>query len=228
MKSIKRLFVVVFCLFAYSTLFAEQSILEQIKNLQKQKLNGSITEQEFQKRRSAILDARKAEQRADEEARIVVEKQKQEKEFEAEKNNRLTVLLSMFKRIRQPNLAEVKQAIAQGADVNAVEASGESVLMLAAANCNDPDIIRLLVSKGADVNTVVNSPEMSESVLSRADYNSNPAIKNVLVELGASYLIERKTYPKYHSNLNEEAKKWFDGLPLDEKAAVAEMIYMCK
>jgi ankyrin repeat protein len=49
-------------------------------------------------------------------------------------------------------LEQIRQAVQAGADVNAVDSAGRSVLMLAAASNPDPAVISALVKAGAKVN----------------------------------------------------------------------------
>ena len=49
--------------------------------------------------------------------------------------------------------AEVRDALSQGADVNAVSDDGRTVLMNACAFCVDPDCVSFLLSKGASPHT---------------------------------------------------------------------------
>lgn len=134
--------------YAYS-----QNMLEQMKELHLKKANGSITSQQFEEQKKAIIESHNpaTKRQAEEKAIELAQKQEQEKKLQEKKN----ALLPIFKTIQTAPIAEINRAIDQGADVNAVDKDGLSVLMLAAANCDNPKIIELLVSKGADINARV-------------------------------------------------------------------------
>jgi ankyrin repeat protein len=59
---------------------------------------------------------------------------------------------SFFDLVETGTPQEVSAAIAAGADVNARDESGATVLMRAVANNPSPDTIRVLIEAGADVN----------------------------------------------------------------------------
>jgi len=64
-------------------------------------------------------------------------------------------------------LEQIRQAVQAGADVNAVDAVGRSVLMLAAASNPDPAVITALVEAGAKVN--FRGPRAWTALMMRSD-----------------------------------------------------------
>jgi len=78
---------------------------------------------------------------------------------------------------------EVKLYLDRGADVNARDPQGRTVLMLAAATDNiSPDTVRLLIQRGADVQARTNG---GETALSIAKARQAAAIVQILAESGA-------------------------------------------
>jgi ankyrin repeat protein len=79
---------------------------------------------------------------------------------------------------------QVRQAAQAGADANAVDAVGRSVLMLAAAYNPDPAVITALVKAGAKVN--FRGPRAWTALMMAAYNNPNPAVVEVLLASGAN------------------------------------------
>lgn len=77
------------------------------------------------------------------------------------------------------NLA--KQLIAQGADVNQTDSSGNSLLIVSSANGNAA-MVKLLIDAGADINAVDSS--MKATALHAAAYLRHPEVMQVLVDHG--------------------------------------------
>ena len=227
------------CLFLSIKQYAySQNMLEEMKELHLQKTNGKITVQEFEAKKKAIIESHSPtnKRKAEAEARALAKKEEEEKKLQKQKN----ALLPMFKTLRTPSAGEINRAIELGADVNAVDEGELSVLMHAAAYCDDPEIIKLLVAKGADINARVRISILDDTyitVLTRADYNSNPEIKKLLIRLGALDLSQppdlssRQTLTRYvlqevdaiyHESLEVlSARQWHrdgEGLVLRSKA----------
>jgi len=81
-------------------------------------------------------------------------------------------------------LEQIRQAVQGGADVNAVDAVGRSVLMLAATTNPDPAVITTLVKAGAKVN--FRGPRAWTALMMAAYNNPNPAVVEALLAAGAS------------------------------------------
>ena len=97
-------------------------------------------------------------------------------------NKKLIRIVKWGKRV---NIEKIRTLIDKGANVNAVDRSGHSVLMNAISSKNPkPEIINLLIDKGADVNFVNN---IGFSVLMQAMLSKNPRPKiiNLIIDRGA-------------------------------------------
>lgn len=79
--------------------------------------------------------------------------------------------------------AEVQQAVQSGANPNAVDSVGRTVLMLAAASNSDPAVISALVKGGAKVNA--RGPQGWTALMMAAYSNPNPAVVLALLAAGA-------------------------------------------
>ncbi len=79
--------------------------------------------------------------------------------------------------------AEIRQALDRGADPNAVDAAGRTVLMIAAASNPDPAAVSALVKAGARVNA--RGPHSWTALMMAAYNNPNPHVVSVLLDLGA-------------------------------------------
>jgi len=170
--------IAVLCLFvSISIVYAGDNYIETLKELTALKTQGKITEQEFASQKKLLKQ------------KLFVSTQEATETDESvsvASISNIPDLTQLFSQISQPSLNEIQQAVKNGSNVNSVDSSGDSVLMIAAANCNDPEIIRFLVKNGADVNAI--NKDFLRSVLDQADCNSNPTIKKLLLELGATNL----------------------------------------
>jgi len=79
---------------------------------------------------------------------------------------------------------QVRQAVQAGADANALDSVGRSVLMLAAAYNPDPAVITALVKSGAKVN--FRGSGGWTALMMAAYANPNPAVVDALLAAGAS------------------------------------------
>lgn len=88
----------------------------------------------------------------------------------------------LFALIRTGTLQDLQAAISNGADVNAQDRAGWTSLMLAAWYNQNPDIVRILLKAGADVNAQVNG---TTALMFAAMLNSNPEVITALLNAGA-------------------------------------------
>ena len=79
---------------------------------------------------------------------------------------------------------QVKTAIGNGADVNARDDNGWTVLMHAAAYGNNPETVAVLLENGAEVNAGDKSG--LTALLRAAEYNPNPEVISILLKNGAN------------------------------------------
>src|SRR5262249_33095124 len=70
-----------------------------------------------------------------------------------------------------------------GADVNAVDSTGETILMTA-VRTGKPDAIKLLIDRGANVNAV--DPEFEQNAMMWGKRKNHPAAVKVLIESHSS------------------------------------------
>ena len=80
-------------------------------------------------------------------------------------------------------LQDILSLIRIGADVNAKNKNGTTVLMIAAANTSYPDVIRELVKAGANVNAKSNDGQTA--LMYAARFNPKPQILRALISAGA-------------------------------------------
>ena len=80
------------------------------------------------------------------------------------------------------DLAAVKAFIADGANVNSRDRTGQTALLWVAPARDNPEMVKLLVEHGADVNA---RDYHGETALMIAASQSNPGIMNALLEAGA-------------------------------------------
>ena len=78
------------------------------------------------------------------------------------------------------NMEKITRLIQEGADVNAVDGFGNTVLMFAALGNSNPDVLRVLIENGADVNAAKN--DGITPLMFAANRNSNPDITQVLIK----------------------------------------------
>lgn len=88
----------------------------------------------------------------------------------------MTVLM---KAVRQNDLARVNTLIAEGVNVNELDANGDAPLVMAAYQ-GHTDIVRLLLEAGADVTAV--DPAMKATALHAAAYAGRTEVAKVLIE----------------------------------------------
>lgn len=79
---------------------------------------------------------------------------------------------------------DIQQVIRSGADVNAKDFVGRTVLMLAAASNPDPEVVKILVKGGAKVNA--RGPQDWTALFMAAYSNPNPAVIEALLDVGAN------------------------------------------
>lgn len=77
----------------------------------------------------------------------------------------------------------IESIINEGADINAADENGETVLMKAAKANVDISVAELLVGWGADINAVDKNYETA--LMKAAQYNPNPRMAELLGRLGA-------------------------------------------
>jgi len=80
-------------------------------------------------------------------------------------------------------VAQIQQAVTGGADVNARDAAGRTVLMLAAASNPDPAVISILLKAGAKINA--RGPNGWTALMMAAYNNPNPETVETLLKAGA-------------------------------------------
>ena len=90
---------------------------------------------------------------------------------------------SLFDLAETGTAAQVQAAV-KGANVNAVDDAGRTVLMHAAAYNSDPQVVALLVSAGAKVNA--RGPRQWTALMMAAWGNPNPAVVDSLLAAGAN------------------------------------------
>lgn len=152
MKSIQTRFLPVLlgmllCLCSNSIL-AQKSIFEQLKDLRKEKREGRITAQEFEKKRKAIIEPKNPAE------------PKNLAELKTSSSNatvsKPAVKISLWNLLKENGskvtLQEVKNAIAAGSNVNEMQQNKTTCLMLALKNRANPEIVEELINAGADVN----------------------------------------------------------------------------
>ena len=92
--------------------------------------------------------------------------------------------------IREDNLEEIKNAIQIGADVNAEDFWGRTILMDAARFSSNPEVIATLIKSGADVNK--RDITQLTALMLAAGENSNPEVIRALIQGGAEVNAENK------------------------------------
>lgn len=85
--------------------------------------------------------------------------------------------------LKNRNFAVIKMLLDNGADVNAHDSSGNTVLMYACRFNADKDIVKMLIRYGANVNARDNN---WKSVLMYASQNDNIEILKILIQSGAN------------------------------------------
>jgi ankyrin repeat protein len=107
---------------------------------------------------------------------------------------------------------QLRQAL-KGADVNAVDAVGRTVLMHAAAYNPDPAVITVLVKAGAKVNS--RGPAGWTALMMAAYSNPNPAVVEALLTAGANGKL--KSDPGYTAFSYAQENDKLKGTPVYEK-----------
>ena len=89
-------------------------------------------------------------------------------------------MTAMMSAINNNDATRVQQLIAQGVDVNALDANRDAPLVMASYRGN-PEIVRLLLEAGADVTAV--DPGMQATALHAAAYAGNTEAAKLLVQV---------------------------------------------
>ena len=90
-------------------------------------------------------------------------------------------MTALMKAVQANDLARVKDLIAQGADVSALDENQDAPLIIAAYK-GYTDIVRLLLEAGADITAV--DPGMKATALHAAAYAGRTAAARLLIEHG--------------------------------------------
>src|SRR5215471_10799752 len=96
------------------------------------------------------------------------------------------ILLAATALVGEPedvNAPIIRRLLAAGGDPNAVDLTGETVLMTA-ARTGTPEALKLLIDHGANVNSV--DSEFAETALMLAVRENHPDAVKILIERGAS------------------------------------------
>ena len=92
----------------------------------------------------------------------------------------------LFTIVKTGTLADVKAALKNGADVNAMDKYGYTVLMWAAEYNTNPDVIEALIDAGANVNVNAKNFSGRTALDYAAAYNTNPDVTKALIAAGAN------------------------------------------
>ena len=91
---------------------------------------------------------------------------------------------ALFEAAKSVTVADVKAAIKNGANVNAKDKDGSTVLMYAASDNTNPDVIKALIAAGANVNARDEDGWTALMSAAAAD-NSNPDVIKALIAAGS-------------------------------------------
>ena len=95
--------------------------------------------------------------------------------------------INLVDAVKHNDFKLVKKLIAEGADVNQKDSSGNSLLIISSANGN-AEIVELLLSSGAALNAV--DANMKATALHAAAYLGHPKVMKLLVEQGIDLNIQ--------------------------------------
>ena len=92
----------------------------------------------------------------------------------------------LFKAVQNPKITsqQIDELIKNGADVNIKSNKGWTVLMRAAFNNSDPNVIKILAAVGADVNA--KNDDGWTALMEAVAFNPNPDVVKALIEAGAN------------------------------------------
>ena len=91
---------------------------------------------------------------------------------------------ALFEAAKSGTVADIKAALKNGANVNAMDGEGYTVLMCAAFWNTNPDVIKALIAAGADVNAT-RTENGYTALMYAALFNSNPDVIKALIAAGA-------------------------------------------
>ncbi|MCE2993293.1 MAG: ankyrin repeat domain-containing protein, partial [Candidatus Jidaibacter sp.] len=139
----------------------------------------------------------------------------------------------LYKYIANGQIDDVKMSLAKGADVNAVNHSGQSPLHLAAENGNEK-VVELLIGKGANVNAVdkdgwsplhlaaENAHEKVVKLL--CAHGANPCLANTFGATPLNPATENQALQSYLKEYQTNWNKLFDGAKSGNKQDVQEAL----
>ena len=92
-------------------------------------------------------------------------------------------MTALLKAIQKQNLAHVSELVEQGVDVNELDESAESAIVMA-AYLGNADIVKRLLQAGADLTAV--DPGMKATALHAAAYAGRSEAAKLLIEWGVA------------------------------------------
>ena len=92
----------------------------------------------------------------------------------------------------------MQKAIVAGADVNALDSEGQTMLMCAVSNNPNPEVTSLLIKAGADVNA---QTEDGSTALMAALTHADPEVLSLLLKAGANPSVKDKEDPHKGSTI---------------------------
>jgi ankyrin repeat protein len=96
---------------------------------------------------------------------------------------------ALRKAAQDGNMQSVQDLLEKGANVNAKDETGKTVLHWVAPARDNPEMVKVLIAKGADVNAKDNA---GDTALMIASSQSNPGIVTALLEAGAEVNAQNK------------------------------------